>query len=242
MVENNKTSVPPLTRENIHLWWNEFQSAKTDPLQWSLLDAEERSRAQRFRRECDRDRFVQVRSTLRHLMAAYLSISATEVKFCYGCKGKPTLDASLDDPIEFNVSHSHNFALWGFSRHHVIGVDIEYIQPDFQAEPIAQRFFTAREFQALKTQPEIQQHQFFFQLWTRKEACIKAKGDSLFEQISQLEVPDNPRCTSRWVRLNQRALAVRDLDLHPHYRAAIATEAKDPQLFCLRADTQSIFN
>lgn len=237
MVEINKDSFPSLSPKSIHLWWDEFQAIQTTASQWAILDSEEQSRAQRFKRDCDRDRYVRVRSALRQLIAGYLNISAADVRFCYGCKGKPRLDSfHHDENLEFNVSHSHNFVMWGFSRDHALGVDVEYIKPEFQAEQIAQRFFTEDEFQAFKDQPEVQQRLFFFQLWTRKEACIKARGDSLFEQISQFAVPCHEPCSSGWSSLKNDTLSVRDLDLHQNYTAAIATFSDDSQLSCFKFD------
>lgn len=237
MPVTNSDIFPELNRQEIHVWWCCHDVQVTED-HWKMLDVEEQIRANRFKREGDRNRYVMVRSTLRRLISGYLGITATDLKFCYGCKGKPTLDvAHHDAELEFNVSHSHNFVLWGFSRHLALGVDVEYIQPDFQAKRIAERFFTAQEFQAFQARPRSEQQTFFYQLWTRKEASIKAKGDSLFEQIGQLEVPHHDQCTTQWSSLAHSSLRVRDLDLHQDYTAAIATFSEDPQLSCFEVSS-----
>lgn len=233
VLEANNIIVPTLENKDIHLWWMNCADFSPSEDEWQLLDAEEKERALRFKRPCDRDRYVLVRSILRRLIATYLEIPPHQVEFCYGDKGKPILrSSSQDESLEFNVSHSHQMALWGFSRRQALGVDVEYIKPNHQGLSIAKRFFTALEYQALQEKSEGAQREFFFQLWTRKESCIKARGESLFEKIGQLEVPAQDCCMADWRSLSQENMYVRDLKLHPHYKASIASFNNSAALSC----------
>ena len=233
MLEANNIIVPNLENKEIHLWWMNCASFSPSEEAWQLLDACEQKRALKFKRSCDRDRYILVRSILRRLVATYLEIPPHQVEFCYGEKGKPILHALTDDEsLEFNVSHSHQMALWGFSRQQALGVDVEYIKPNHRGLSIAKRFFTTLEYQALCEKSEVEQREFFFQLWTRKESCIKARGDSLFEKIGQLEVPAQDCCVEDWRSLSQEEMYVRDVVLHPDYKASIASFNGHAPLSC----------
>ena len=233
MLEANNVIIPTLENKEIHLWWMNSSHDSPSDQAWEILNAEEHHRALRFKRDCDRHRYVQVRSILKQLIAIYLNIPHQQVEFHYGEKGKPVLKAlDSDDSLEFNVSHSHDMAVWGFSRGQALGVDVEYIKPNHQGLSIAKRFFTPREYQALQRKEKLEQQDFFFQLWTRKESCIKARGDSLFEHISHLEVPSQDCCAADWQALSHEEIYVRDLKLHPKYKASIASFHGKTPLSC----------
>ena len=61
-----------------------------------------------------------------------------------------------------------------------IGINVELIRPLSDAEGIAERFFSARETAALKALPLDQKPVGFFNLWTRKEAWLKATGEGIY--------------------------------------------------------------
>ena len=232
MERSDITYVSPLQDSEIHLWWADLNLTETTTLHWNILDPDEQARALRFKRDRDRHQYILVRSILRRLISVYVGIPAAELRFCYGGKGKPALaNLLLDERIEFNVSHSHHFALWGLGRH-PLGVDVEHVKSDVQADRIAKRFFTTREYTAFQSQSPDLQRDFFYQLWTRKEACIKAKGESLFEQIGELEVPCCEGEQSRWLLLEKASLYVQNVRLHPAYAVAIASVREGLQLSC----------
>lgn len=153
------------------------------------LDLEERERASRFHFEKHRRRFIAGRGVLRLLLGRYLGIAPEAVRFVYGPYGKPSLaEAHGASGLRFNVSHSHELAVYGFVQEREIGVDVEYVKDDFQSEEIAVRFFSAREVQTLTALPQDERHAAFFRCWTRKEAYIKAIGSGLSHPLDQFDV------------------------------------------------------
>lgn len=84
--------------------------------------------------------------------------------------GKPYLVEYPD--IFFNISHSNNAIVIGFSENPV-GIDIE-----FESDKnfiIAKRFFTKKECEYI--QNNSQNHlEAFYEIWTKKEAYIKCLG------------------------------------------------------------------
>src|SRR5208282_3176253 len=69
-----------------------------------------------------------------------------------------------------------------------VGVDVERVRPMPDAEEIAARFFSPRETAELKALPSDQVPAAFFNLWTRKEACLKATGDGITKLLPLTEV------------------------------------------------------
>ncbi len=106
------------------------------------LTTDEQQRANRFHFQKDRQHFVVARGMLRVILGGYLKLYPEQVPIGYSSFGKPTL-AEPRHPydLKFNLAHSDDLALYAFSRSHRIGVDLEYIRPDFATAEIAQRFF-----------------------------------------------------------------------------------------------------
>ena len=180
-----------LNATEVHLWQASLDGRPADIFE-SFLSADELDRANRFHFTADRTHFIVARGLLRNLLAAYLGINCTELRFSYGAKGKPFLLLDGQTQINFNLSHSHGRAAFAFSRGRELGVDLEYVKEDFEAELIATRFFSRSEVLALRLVPAELRNQAFFNCWTRKEAYIKARGEGLSMPFDQFDVSLRP--------------------------------------------------
>jgi len=181
-----------LDATEVHLWQAVLDDRPAAIFE-SFLAPDELARANRFHFEKDRNHFVVARGLLRNLLAAYLGIDSSKLHFSYAAKGKPFLSSESHAQISFNVSHSHGRAAFVFSRGREVGVDLEYVKDDFEAELIANRFFSQAEVLALRTVPAELRKQAFFNCWTRKEAYIKALGEGLSMPLDQFDVSLRPR-------------------------------------------------
>lgn len=92
-------------------------------------------------------------------------------------RGKPEFKPPFDT-WHFNLSHSANCFAYCFSRQKV-GIDIELINHKRNIKGIADSCFGRNE-SALINNSGSRMHDMFYTLWTRKEACIKAQGLSIF--------------------------------------------------------------
>src|SRR5262249_24712809 len=112
---------------------------------------------------------------LRCLLSSYLGKSSQSIEIVYGMWGKPCL---VDEKaVYFNLSHSKDYALYAFSPQCEVGVDIEYIQKDFNSEEIAKNIFSLQEQARLRLMlSEEEKVRAFFKMWVCQEAFLKAKG------------------------------------------------------------------
>jgi 4'-phosphopantetheinyl transferase len=221
----------------VHVWrvaLNESHVAKLRP----LLAPDECARTDRFHFARDRNRFIVARGMLRTILGAYLNREPSHLSFSYSPYGKPALADERDaSELSFNLSHANELALIAVTRGRGVGVDIEYIRPDFASTEIAERFFSGHEVAALRALPEKAQSEAFFNCWTRKEAYIKAIGEGMSMPLDQFHVSLAPGSAaallgnlrdanevSRW--------SLQELAPGPGYVAAIAVEGKDWQLRC----------
>ncbi len=179
-----------LGQETVHVWRAnlDLSSAQISHLH-SVLSTDEIIRAERFRFEQHKNRFIAARGILRKLLGQYLKVSPKNLEFRYGERGKPELaDSRTANNLQFNLSHSQDLALFGFATHARIGVDIERLKPMPDAIKMAQRFFTPQESTLVRDRVGIKQMQMFFRLWTAKEAYLKALGTGLSGSLSSFNI------------------------------------------------------
>jgi len=178
---------PELEPGHVHVWRARLEGRRDRIALWGYLDDEERRRAQAFYRPAHGERFASARGLLRRQAAAYTGQSPREVRFTAGTYGKPELLAS-PAPLQFNISHSRDFALLAFARGGRLGVDVEQVRTLSDALPLAERNFAAEEVQWLTSTPPQQQPEVFFRIWTRKEAVLKAVGAGLWIDLHGFSV------------------------------------------------------
>ena len=237
-----------LANRDVHVWQLSLdQSPPTVNRLRQLLAADEEARARRFHFEVDRQHFIAGRGCLRIILSRYLKIRPEEIEFTYTDYGKPQVAASgaPEQPLNFNLAHSRGVALYAFTRLGEIGVDIEYIRPDFPDEEIARRFFSASEVVCLGDFPIETRPQAFFNCWTRKEAFIKAKGVGLSLPLDQFDVtldPTEPAALlrTRWDENEAGHWSLRAIETAPGYAAAVAVRAHDWQLSFRRVEAESL--
>ena len=155
------------------------------------LSEEEILRSERFRFPELQRRFAAGRGALRVILAGYLCVEPERVKFGYTTHGKPFLLNSPAD-IQFNISHSHGFMVAAVCLNSPIGVDIEKKDPRFRAMEIAERFFCDGEKEQIAGLDAGARLEAFFQIWTAKEAVLKATARGLALELTKLEVALSP--------------------------------------------------
>jgi 4'-phosphopantetheinyl transferase len=191
-----------------------------------ILDADEKTRAERFVFERDKSRYIAGRAVLRMILGRCLDRPPREVAFRYETHGKPLVEGT---DLTFNMSKSAGRALYAVTRRRRIGVDLEKIRDITEMDLIARRFFCRAEIERLGVLEGDLKRKAFFEYWTRKEALVKADGAGLTMPLPQLDVSADPDEPVRLVRIEgdlgiARQWTIRDVMPDPEFAAAVAIE------------------
>ena len=166
----------------------------------------------------------QKRNPLQQLLGAYLGISSDDVALVDGEFGRPALDPAHDASLGFNWSHSGDYALIAIGRHLTPGIDIERRRDRARALDIAEHYFCKAELAALNALQAETRNVAFLELWTAKEAVLKAVGRGIAFGLDRLHVANvHGQLMLQWLD-GDDALAwqLQRLDVGDDYFAALA--------------------
>ncbi len=171
----------------LHIWRytvneQDYIAEQTNP----ILSVEETEKSKRFVREEHTINYVCNHRFVRNVLAVYLNILPSEIKFSITDLGKPFIENSN---LFFNVSHSKNQALLAISKDGEVGVDIEYMKDLQDAITFSNYSFSDEEKAMIFKNKEIDKD-VLFTFWTFKEAYIKATGTGLSVDISKINLSD----------------------------------------------------
>jgi 4'-phosphopantetheinyl transferase len=227
-----------LSADVVHLWELSLDCLSSTALDKfnSVLSPCEKLRAGRFAFDRDRERFVARRGALRTILGLFCGLPANKLEFRHGRHGKPCLaDDFNDHAIRFNSSHSDGLMLCAVNSGREVGVDVERIRAIREADQIAARFFSRREYAAFTVLPPSEKYSAFFSWWTCKEAYLKARGTGLIDALNELDVSVNPGQPSGLLNIsgNSREASewsLRSLTIASGFASALAVEASDWRL------------
>ena len=178
---------PALADRDVHVWFAHFGPGDPAATEFdALLDAGERSRADRFVFAHHRERFVRAHGVLRRVLAAYTGQHPAELSFIAGHYGKPALAGSRG--VAFSLSHSGDGVAIAVTVGHEIGVDIEIPRVMSDRDDLVRRYFSASEIAAYDSIESARRDEAFFRLWTRKEAFVKGIGLGLSRPLDSFTV------------------------------------------------------
>jgi len=154
----------------------------------ACLRPEEIRKADRYLKQSDRHLSLVSRALVRYLIAQVILQEPQSIRFSVNEHGKPFLVESPD--IHFNLSHSHGAAVCAMCRSAAVGVDVEDMgrRSDLL---IAKRFFSSSEAELVSKASGAEKRKLFFDIWTLKEAYIKAVGKGLTIPLSSFSFNAN---------------------------------------------------
>jgi 4'-phosphopantetheinyl transferase len=191
-----------------------------------LLSPDELNRSRRFFKLEHRETFVAQRIFLRLLLSRYTGGAPGQLQFEVGPRGKPRLLGP--EAPEFNLSHSSDEVLLAVARGMRVGVDLERIEASIDPDALGKMVLAPEEASLLEGFAGLEQKRAFLRVWCRKEACLKAAGVGLIDDLTSLSVAfdraDLSRCRDR--RIDPREAPILyplDLQIGPRHVAALAT-------------------
>lgn len=181
--------------QEVHVWVAslDLPAAVLERLALTLAP-DEHERAARFHFDADRRRFVAGRAIARQILGReYLGYDPAGLVFALGPMGKPSLGGPhARDGLELNLAHSGDLALIAVAEGRLVGVDVERLRPLPDLDGLARLVLTPWEQVELDRVAPAERAQAFFQVWTRKEAFLKATGEGLTRAPATFEVSVAP--------------------------------------------------
>jgi 4'-phosphopantetheinyl transferase len=176
----------------VHLWrvgLDAFPQRASSLL--GLLSDEERERLERFRFPVLKHRFAVARGTLRQIVAQYVGGDPVGLQFGYERFGKPFVQSPPSN-LHFNLSHSVDLMVVAVSMETPVGVDIEREDRELKFWDIAAHYFSQSEQEELALRKMDSRQRAFFQIWTAKEAVLKASSLGFSVEPSHVEIGLTP--------------------------------------------------
>lgn len=161
-------------------------------LEW--LDGREQAQGNRYLHPPARRQFTLCRAALRALLCGWLGCRNDQLSFATSRYGKPhALVTGIRASAGFNVSHGGRHGLIALAPAGRIGVDVEEYDARRDLDGIAKRVFTPSEQSDLACAVGAARVRLFYDLWTMKEALIKALGTGFHLSPSRFEIPPGLR-------------------------------------------------
>lgn len=167
-----------LNNNDVHVWLIEPAKVSDDKLLNALkglLSNTEIEKVQRYRLAKAKHTALITRAFARTVLSQYADVPAQKWLFNIGAHGKPEINRP-PFPLSFNLSHNDDLIICAVCLDKNIGCDTESLSRKISIKAIAQRYFSATEFDALMALSPALQTRRFFEYWTLKEAFVKATG------------------------------------------------------------------
>ncbi len=219
-----------LAPSDVRVWVLRLDTVDLEPGVLACLTPDERDRASRYRFERDARRYKATRAALRHTLARMIHLEARELRLEYSSLGQPTLAPDQNAPdVRFSVTHTSGLAAIAVTTGRAIGIDLEQIRPIAEFELIARRNFATTEQTQLFDLPADERLRGFLNVWTCKEAYLKALGLGLSRGLDRCAVSLAPgrRPELVWSELEPGPVtrwSLATLDTEQNFVGALAVE------------------
>lgn len=200
-----------------------------------LLDGRERARLNAFLFAADRRDFAAAHALLRRVLSRHGGLLPQSWAFETSVFGKPAIaeGQTEDPPLTFSLSHTRGLVACAVGRAADIGVDVESLDR-MAGDPgeIATRYFSPLEVQNLQMQPPSERRGRFIDVWTLKEAYLKAIGLGLSHPLNSFAFEFAADGALRLRREEQEGeaewqCAICSLGESRNYRLAVAVRRRD---------------
>ena len=152
-----------------------------------LLTHSELAYSERLKEEGQKDTWLSCRVSLRLILGSYLNMNPLNIELRKGNFGKLYL---AESKMCFNISHSKTSFLLGFSLGARIGIDIEILDGSEELPSIVNYAFSDDEARYCLNG---KQAKLFTEVWTLKEAFLKAVGVGLVDELKAITVVGNSK-------------------------------------------------
>lgn len=181
--------IPPLDRDEVHVWTvSTDATADEAEMLASLLSPHEQHRAARLRSAAARQDFIVGRARVRHILACYVDQPAHELDVVTRVDDKPLL-VGAPGWFDFSFTRCAGRHACAIGRNRRLGIDVEAIVDEHQLETIVETYASPAEAERIAALPAVERALAVAELWTKKEAFVKAVGTGLLAPLPSFSVP-----------------------------------------------------
>jgi 4'-phosphopantetheinyl transferase len=171
----------------VHIWSHVLtDSDPFRPHARFVLSTEELTKADAFHFEKDKRLYESGHVFIRRVISRYTGIEPSNLEIISTENHKPVL-GNAPFKISFNITHSENIIMLAVGFDVDVGVDAEFIMDDFDTDGFVKSNYHPNErvvFQKLNDQ---NQTDFFYKIWTLKEAFLKLTGEGINAHLSKID-------------------------------------------------------
>ena len=177
------------------------------------LPHEFHKKARRFRFWNDRQAFVLGKLLIKKILNDYTHLGLKDIQ--YTEYGKPFV---LDE-ISFNISHSGKYVICLFSlTKNLLGIDIEKKDPRIKISDFEEVLIPKENYQLINSDNTIES---FFDLWTIKEAGMKADGRGLNIPLREI------RIDTQYIEIEKTKWYYRSLFIDKDYKCHLVVDSSE---------------
>ncbi len=180
-----------------YLWFSfleEIQDEKLIAEYRRLLPSSERDKLGRYRFDRHKKRYLVGRALIRTVLSSCTGVAPDQITLAREAHGRPYLAlSSQDQPLQFSLSYTDGLVAAAVVAEGRVGIDVEYISRNADCLEIAHKYFSPSEYTELQQLPDIQMKERFFELWTLKEAYMKACGLGLSLPLDEVSFTFPPK-------------------------------------------------
>jgi 4'-phosphopantetheinyl transferase len=183
-----------LPTHDVHIWFRATGSLDEAAIAAaaSVLSDDERAQYQRFHFARDARDYAAAHALLRHTLSRHGGRAPECWRFDKTAAGKPFLIDAGSVHASFSLSHTRGMVACAVTVDADVGVDVECVDRDVDSADIAARFFAPAETTRLMQLDGDARRAYFFDLWTLKEALVKALGTGMAASLSALAFAIGP--------------------------------------------------
>jgi 4'-phosphopantetheinyl transferase len=203
------------------------------------LSPDEHARHAGFAFARDRRDFAAAHVLLRRVLSAHEQRSVQDWRFEPGRNGKPRLAQRLDGRpgLSFNLAHTDGLVACVVAHDVDVGIDVERIDRRVESLDLARRYFSSTEVMNLERCPDTERQARFVEIWTLKEAYVKATGDGLGADLSDFAFTCDDSTSLKFETADgtqASAFKFALLEVGNDYRLAVAVRDDGPDSRVLR--------
>jgi len=179
-----------LSPATVYLWFTfveEIQDKLLLAEYKNLLPEEELEKLRRFRFVTHKRRYLVGRALIRTILSRCTGLVPKDLVFSREEHGRPyLLHSGKSPPPQFSISYTDGLVGVALTLESRVGIDVENTRREIDCLAIAESYFSPDEHKELTLLSEPQLKERFFELWTLKEAYVKAHGSGLHIPLDEV--------------------------------------------------------